>query len=569
MVKKVSKKTLLKRQNIIQLILSLAIIFLINYIGSFWFSRIDLTAEKRYSLSPATINMLKKLDDIVYFKVYLEGDFPAGFKRLRNETKEMLNQFRAYSKNIEYEFINPSESPDKKTRNSIYRQLYMKGLDPTNLQTAENGGRSEKIIFPGAIVTYKEREVPVQLLLSQMGVSSDQVLNNSVQSLEYSLASAIRKLSTVQKPKIGFIEGHGELGKIEVEDIAGALSEYYSVSRVNINHKLNSLKDYKSIIIAKPDSIFDDKDKFIIDQFIMKGGKVLWLIDPVFASMDSLRNNNTTVGVINTLNLEDMLFRYGVRLNTNLILDMQSVPIPVVTGQMGNQPQQSLLPWYYFPVLTPSINHPIVNNLNAVRTEFISSIDTVGAKGIKKTILLTSSKYSKVVNTPAIINLEILRKKPDPSSFNKSYIPVAVLLEGKFHSIFANRLTPEIMNNPEIGFKNISTENKMIVIADGDIIKNQVYVSNGKKVPYPLGYDKYTKHTFGNKDLILNAMNYLCDDSGLISARSKELKLRLLDKSEISDSGLFWQIINIIIPIVLIIGFGIYQTTMRKRKYST
>ena len=568
MVEKKKKSKKLKRQNIVQLILSLAIIILINFIGSFWFYRIDLTSEKRYSLSPATIKMLKSLDDIVYFKIYLDGEFPAGFKRLRNETKEMLNQFRAYSKNIEYEFINPSASPDKKTRTAIYRQLFNKGLDPTNLEQNENGGHSEQIIFPGGIVTYKEREVPVQLLLSQMGVPSEQVLNNSIQSLEYSFASAIRKLSTTVKPKVGFIEGHGELEKIYVADISNALSEYYDVERVKINHKFKSLEFFKAIIIAKPDSAFDDKDKFIIDQFIMKGGKVLWLIDPVFASMDSLRNTNTTVGIINPINLEDMLFKYGVRLNTNLIQDLQAVPIPVVTGHVGNRPQQSLLPWFYFPLLMPQSNNPIVNNLNAIKTEFISSIDTVGAKGIKKTILLTSSKYSKFINTPALINLELLKKKPDPMEYNKPYQPVAVLLEGKFHSLFKNRLTPEIFQNPLIDFKEISPNTKMIIIADGDIIKNQVYFNNGKEFPYPLGYDKYTKQSFGNKDLILNAVNYLCDDDGLISVRARELKLRLLDKTKIEDESLYWQIINVIMPVVLIILFGIFQTYFRKRKYT-
>lgn len=569
----------LKKQNIVSFILGLFIIVLINIIGNFLFSRYDLTNEKRYSLSKATKDLLKNTDDIVYFKIYLDGDFPAGFKRLRNATKEILDEFRAYNKNIQYEFINPNSISDKKARNDLYRQLVEKGIQPTNLQVKQKGGSVQQIIFPGAEVTYKGRSLPLQLLISQIGIESEQVLNNSIQSLEYNISSVIRKLNVAVKPKIAIIEGHGELTKYQMFDITQSLSEYYQVERIALNEQINALTErkisdtaetkvhnkYKAIIIAKPDSAFSEKDKFIIDQFIMYGGKVLWLIDPVFASMDSLNKSSQTVGIANDINLSDQLFRYGVRLNTNLIMDLNALPIPVVTGKIGNQPQTSFLPWYYFPILLPTSTHPIIKNLNAIKTEFISSIDTIENE-IKKTILLTSSRYSRLINTPVIIDLDIMKKQPDERLYNKPFQPVAVLLEGEFKSNFANRLNSEIAENENIKFLDKSKPTEMIVISDGDIIKSQFHYSKG--FPLPLGYDQYTGQTFGNKEFILNCMNYLCDETGLITVRSRELKLRLLDKTIIEKSKIKWQLINILIPIVLISILSFLMYYIRKRNFA-
>lgn len=564
-----NKRKGIRKSNIITLTMSVAIILFANIIGSYVFTRLDLTAEKRYSLCPATKTLLRNLNDIVFFKVYLEGDMPAGFKKLRNETKEMLDEFRAYSSNIQYEFIDPSEGKDKKDLSKFYKQLVQKGLIPSNLQVKDKGSSTQQIIFPGALVTYKDKELPVQILMSQMGIAPEAVLNSSVQSLEYNLANVIRKLTTIVKPKIGFIEGHGELGRYETADIGSELSEYYAVDRLKINHKLKALKGYKMIIIAKPDSAFDSKDKFIIDQFIMKGGKVLWLVDPVFASMDSLQKSNETIGIANQLNLDDQLFAYGVRLNFDLLLDLNAVPIPVKTGSMGNQPKFEFKPWYFSPLIMPAVKHVIVNNLNAIKTEFVSSIDTLKIPGIKKTVLLSTSKYTKIKQTPANISLDILRNQPDEREYNKQFIPVAVLLEGKFQSLFKYQwIPPEIKENKEIDFKDQSVPNKMIVISDGDIIKNQVQYSNGDKYPMPLGYDKYTGETFGNKDFLLNCIDYLSDESGLISVRSRELKIRLLDKTKITDGRLKIQIINTVSPIVIIILFGIGRSIYRKRKWT-
>jgi ABC-2 type transport system permease protein len=562
------KKKGIKRQNITQLLYGLIIIVLINIISSFVFTRIDLTSEKRYSLSDATKKLLKNLDDVVYFKIYLEGDFPAGFKQLRNETKEMLNQFRAYTDNIQYEFINPSASSDNKQTKDLYKQLVSKGLQPTNLKTSKTEGSSQQIIFPGAIVTYKERELPLQLLNTRYDIKPEVVLNSSVEGLEYNIASVIKKLSVNVKPKIAFLEGQGELDKYETGDITASLSEYYNVQRITINHKINALKDFKAIIIAKPDSVFDERDKFIIDQFIMKGGKVLWLVDPVFASMDSLRTSDQTVGIARKLGIEDQLFKYGARINYDLIQDIMALQIPVKTGNIGSQPQMNFYPWYFFPLAIPTINHPIVNNLNAIKFEFVSSIDTVGAKTIRKKVLLTTSKYSRSLGTPVTISLDIMQKEPDERLYNKSNIPIAVLLEGTFASLYKGRINDTIAKNKEIDFRESSVPNRMIVVSDGDVIRNQVQESNGIKYPLPLGYNKYTRESFGNRDFILNCIDYLCDETGLIQVRSRELKLRMLDKTKITKNKFMIQLVNTGLPILLVICFGIIQGIIRKRKYA-
>ena len=569
-----------RRSDLVQLITGLLIIVLVNIIASFLFTRFDLTAEKRYTIAPATKKILQSLDDVVFFRVFLNGDLPPGFQRLSNETKEMLDEFRAYSDNIQYEFVNPSDNPNAKDRNDAYRLLVEKGLQPTDLRVNKKGESSQMIIFPGAIVSYKGKEIPVQLLMAQLQEDPDQVLNTSVQSLEYNLASAIKSLKTAIKPRIAFIEGHGELNQLETIDLQNALSAFYSVDRIALNHKINSLavriksdsthevllNKYRAVIIAKPVRPFDEKDKFLLDQFIMRGGKVLWLIDPVFASMDSLQKYNSTIGIPNDINLEDMLFNYGVRLNLNLVQDMNALQIPVKTGQIGNQPQFDFFKWYFFPVLIPTMNHPIVNGLNAVKTEFISSLDTVAAPGIRKTWLLNTSPYSRTVNAPALIDLEILRERPDERMFRQGPQPVAVLLEGVFTSAFLYRIPPELSVNPVLDFRAKSRETKMIVMADGDLAKNSFSQKEG--YPLPLGYDQYSRQTFGNRDLILNAVNYLCDDSGLISVRSRELKLRTLDANKLMSQRLLWQLLNVLLPVILIAGLGIIRFQVRRAVYA-
>jgi ABC-2 type transport system permease protein len=557
-----------KFNSFLQLFSAIVIVILINVIGNYVFHRFDLTAEKRYSLSAATKKLLKELDDVVYFKVYLEGEFPAGFKRLRSETKEMLDEFRAYAgDNIQYTFINPSQNEDVNKNTEVYEQLYKAGLLPTSLQVKTENGEQNQIIFPGALVTYHEKTSPLQLLKAQVALGEEEVLNGSIENLEFEFASTILKLTTKVKDKIAIVEGHGELNGKNLEDITKALEEYYVVERVRLNNQLFSLRGFKAAIIAKPDSSFDEKDKYILDQFVMKGGRTLWLIDPVMASMDSLTKNNVTLGLANPINLEDIIFKYGVRMNTNLVLDVQSAPIPVLAGYQGNQPQYKYYPWVYFPVAFPFCDHPIVKNLNAVKFEFASGIDTLNNREIKKTILLASSQYSRSVNTPARIDLSILKKNPNPKEYYRRNIPLAVLLEGEFESVFKNRIAPAVSTSEEMAFKAQGVKTAMIIVSDGDVIKNQVQSSTGKV--YPLGYDRYTQQQFGNKTFILNCMNYLLDDSGLITVRTRDIQIRLLNKTIISEQKLKWQLICILSPIIIIMLYGLFSGWLRKKRYAS
>ena len=562
-----------RARDLIQLVVWVVIVVLINYIGSFIFERFDLTSEKRYSLSEASKKQVAELEDIVFVRVYLDGDLPASYLQLRDATREMLDEFRAYGgENIGYEFIDPSADPDEKKRLDVYRELSEAGLQYSNIRVREGDKFSEQIIFPGALVSYRDREIPLQLLKSQLGAPEEIMLNNSIQQLEYELSSTIRKLTRLRKETIAFVEGHGELDNLESADIYETLSGFYNVKRVKIDGQLKSLKnddgvqDVAAIVIADPDSAFTEKDKFIIDQFVMRGGKVLWLVDQVYATMDSLADKSTTMGLPRDLNLDDQLFKYGVRINSDLVLDMRALPIPIVTGYVGNQPKQEFFPWPYFPLLMSASNHPVVNNLDAVTTQFVSSIDTIARKGIKKTILLATSEYSKVLKAPSRISFNMLREPLNPNQFLKADLPVAVLLEGTFESVFTNRIAPRVLEIENLKFREESLPTKMIVISDGDIMKNPV--NRAKNEFFTLGFDRYTQRLYGNKDFILNAINYLCDDSGLIEVRSKEFKIRLLDSEKARQERTYWQILNTAVPILLVLIFGVIQFTLRKRTYS-
>ncbi len=571
-----------RNRDLSSLAIGILVIVLINFSASLLFERFDLTSEKRYSLSNASKELVKNLDDIVYVKVYLEGDFPAAYKKMRDETREMLDEFRAYSNdNLDYEFINPAESGDEKITKEIYQQLFKQGLQPTDLNEKTTDGFSNKLIWPGAIFFYKGKEIPVQLLKSKLGSNPVNMINSSIEGLEYEIANAIYNLTTELKPKIAFIDGHGELNKYEVASLSTSLAEFYSIDRIKINGELYSLTErtmkdstqefvvhpkYDAIIIAKPTQKFSEKDKFIIDQYIMYGGKVVWMIDPVFASMDSLRTSDVTMAIPQDLNLDDQLFTYGVRVNANLIQDLQSAPIPIVTGMVGNQPKTELFPWYFFPLLTPANSHPIVNNLNAVKGEFTSTIDTINKAGITKIGLLKSSQYTKISSAPTRVSLSFLRFEPDQSQFNKGHQVAAALLEGSFESVFKNRVPPQIFEANEIAFREKSKPNKMIIIADGDIARNAVNPSTNEYMP--LGLDRYTKQQYGNADFMLNVMNYMCNDNGLMSVRTKKFKIRLLDHTVIKEEKVTWQIFNTVLPVGIMLLFGIAHFFYRKRKYT-
>ncbi len=571
----------LKKNQLISFGITLTIIIVVNIIASFVYTRFDLTSEKRYTLSDTSKEILRNLDDYVYFRVYLEGEFPAGFKKLRKETKEMLDEFRAYSKFVDYEFINPSESNDAAERNETYKLLYQSGLNPTELAIKTNAGAQQLVIWPCALVSYQEKEKPLDLLDTGVGESSSQALNNSAQNLEYKLISAIKELSQEKKSNIAFIEGHGELDENEVYDITRTLQKKYNVKRVTLDEQITALNsrtetkdssvvinsNYDAIIIAKPTKPFSEKDKFIIDQYVMHGGKVLWLIDPVSATMDSLQTSESTIGNALDINLDDMFFKYGLRLNKNLLLDLNSAKIALRTGQMGGQAQIEYFNWYYFPLLNAASDNSIVKNINPLKADFVSSIDPViSDSDVQKIPLLKTSNYTNIAAAPAYITLGMLRQAPDQRMFSQKSQNVAYLLKGEFESLYSNRMTSEIVESKEIGFKTSSEPTSMIVVADGDLIRNQFHIPKG--YPLPLGFDQYTQITYGNKDFIENAVSYLVDGEGLIEVRNRELKIRLLDANKINNDALIWQVVNVLLPSIVVIIFGIVLAIIRKRRFT-
>ncbi len=560
------KTTNVKRQAWLSLGVFVLMIILVNFISSLAFFRIDFTKEKRFTLSDASKSYMKNLDDIVYVTVYLEGEFPAGFKRLRNATRETLDDLKAYAgSNLEYEFINPTEEADPKVREEIIQQLAKKGLTPINVQVRDENGQKPQIVIPGAMVTYRGREQAFPLLQnSSVASSADEVLNNSVINLEFQIVNNIKKVTQSERSSIAFIQGHGELDTFRTNDIIRTLRTYYDVKFVNLMQTSpQDLYPYKTLIIAKPTQVYTEAEKFNLDQYVMNGGRILWLIDPLNADMDSLGPQQMMLTSTYQLNLEDQLFSYGARINNDLMQDIQCAPIPVITGNMGGQPQQDLLPWLFYPIFIPNTTHPVAKNLDGVRSEFASTIDTIDVPKVKKTALLQSSNYTKVLNAPVRVALQMLSIEPNPQQFVKKNMISAVALEGTFTSVFKNRL---VAKNDNAKFLEESKPTRMIVVSDGDIIKN--YFSKRDSIPQPLGYDRFTRRTFSNSTFIQNAIDWLADDYNLISARSKEVKLRMLDSGRIKKEKLRWQVFNIMFPTLLVILVGSILFYRRKKKYA-
>ncbi len=429
---------------------------------------------------------------------------------------------------------------------------------------SESGNKSQ-IIFPGAIVSYNGRETTWQIFKQQVGVPPDVCVNNSVSSLEYELTNAIRKLQRNVKPKIAFIQGHGELDTLQTADIYSALSEYYDIDYIAINHQLKALKPYKAVIVAQPDSAWDEKDKFILDQFIMKGGRALFCIDNVYTNMDSLKLKGFTLGLAISKNLDDLFFTYGVRINNNLLNDYTCTSIPINRGFKG-APDFQMAPWYYNPLSLPNLNHPIVKNLDLIKFEFASSIDTISAKNVRKTILLNTSKNTRIQNTPARVSLAMAMMKPKDELFKKGPQPLAVMLEGTFKSLYEYRIPISISKDSAIAFSGKSQPTSVIVISDGDVIKNEIQFATMS--PFPLGYDKYMKKTFANKTFILNCMNYLCDGADFLNLRARDVQLRTLDRKKIKNESFKWKLINVTVPIAIVLLLGIILIQHRKRKYT-
>lgn len=536
---------------------------LLNIIANLFSFRIDLTEEKRYTIKDQTIALLENLDEEVYVEVYLGGELNAGFRRFRKSIEETLEEFSIHSgKRVRYAFTDPATAMGQKARNEFMADLAARGIQPTNVVDKKDGQRVEKIIFPGAIISYGGFETGVMLLKGNKAASSEEIINQSIEGVEFELANAIHKLVNTDRKQIGFVDGHGELDSLEIAAFNNQVLEFYDVFRVDLSRK-SDLSRYDVLIVAKPKYEYSPLEKYRLDQFIMRGGKVMFLIDKLEASMDSASREDYFAFPYRH-NLDDQLFRYGARVNLDLVQDQNAALYPIVTGQVGGKPQMQLIDWPFFPLISSYPEHPITRNLDAVITRFASSIDTVKAEGVKKTPLLVTSKYSRSVGAPVNISVDKLRSM-SAAQFDKSAIPIGYLLEGKFTSLYKNRFLPE--GADPAGFRPEGDFSRIVVIADGDIARNEINPRSGQ--PQELGFDPFSNYTFANRDFLMNTLAFLTDEAGLIQTRNKQIKIRPLDRQRIQDEKTFWQIVNVSLPLVVLIAFGVVRSFIRKRRYAS
>lgn len=553
----------------LQILLILGIILFINILSQYFNTYLDFTEEKRFTLTEPTKKLIKDVKNVVYIQVLLEGNFPSGFKRLQQSTKEILDQFNSENGYIEYEFENPNEGTVD-VINARRKSYSEEGLIPTNLMVRSGSENKEQLIYPYAIVKLGDRKISVNLLENAPDLDQEANLSNSISLLEYKLATAIQKVHYPEKKNILFTTGHGELAREQTKSLVSLLNSSYNLAWINLDSTFIIKPEIDLLIIARPIIPFTEKNKFVLDQYVMNGGKIIWLVDGLKMSLDSLSTRNEFIPEPLDLNLTDYFFKNGIRINSNLVLDLECSRIPQVIGRTGDKPQIELFPWYYHPLIAPRSNHPIVSNIDRISLEFPSTIDTLKTKtDIKKTILLQSSQYSRYQTSPMKVGFEMMRYKPDPDKFNRPNLPIGILLEGTFGSLYENRLDEDmnnILSSIGIPFKTISSPTSMLVVADGDVIKNLYDKETGKFAP--IGYNKYEKATFnGNKDFILNSIEFMINQNNILTARTKEFKLRMLDKVKAEKDKLYWQSINIVVPIILIVLFGTINFYWRKKKY--
>lgn len=559
----------IKLKSWLQFLTVIAGMILLVTAGSFLKIRYDLTGDKRFTLSNPTRRILKNLKNDIYIQVYLDGEIPIPLKRLKRSVSEMLDEFRVASHaKIDYEFINPSGGKDSKQREAMYQTLLKKGLAPINIKSGDTeGGSTQKIIFPGMIINYNGIEVPVNFL-NNSSVSYEQNILRSVEGLEYEMIQTISTLASDSIKKVAFLEGQNEMPEIETADITYNLAKFFTIDRGTIGGKEGVLDKYAAVVIAGPEKPFSESDKLVLDQYLMNGGKILWLVDEVAVNADSLASGST-VGLFRPLNIEDQLFRYGCRINPLIVQDLECVPIRLMVMSGGTRQQVVPAPWVYYPLLRPSATHSITRNMNRIEGKFVNYIDTVGLDpAIRKKILLSTSKLSRTVSPPVIISLKEAELTPDEKDFNKPDLPVAVLLEGVFTSAFKNRMVGTISGDKNLKIRTESKETKMIVIADADMIRNEVSRSGLNESPLPLGQDKYTGQIYGNRDFLINCLNWLVDKNGIMELRSREMKLRLLNTQIVKTQRLKWQVINTAGPLAIVILAGFIYNYLRKRKYT-
>ena len=552
------------KSNIVKIAIVLLVIIVVNVISGKVYKRFDLTKDKRYTLSQSALNTVNGVDSPVIVDVFLEGEFPSEFRRLRNETQQLLEEFALYNSNITFNFINPLE--DEATRDSNIQQLVQRGMQPLQLSVNESGKSSQELIFPWALASYNDQTVLIPLIKNKIGSNQQELVTNSIQNLEYAFADGFKKLVSQKEKKIAILKGNGELSDIYIADFLKTIKEHYFLAPFTLDSVANNplgtlknIKEYDLIIVAKPTLAFSEEEKQVLDQYTMNGGKSLWLTESIVMDKDSLYNDSgKAVAIMRDLNMNDFFFKYGVRVNPVIVNDLYSAPITLAIGE-GSDAQFQPLQWPYSPLAAGNPDHSITSNLNLVKFDFASQIDTL-KNSVKKTILLQTSSLTKLDGVPKEISLDIVTQEPDPSTFTKGPQNLALLLEGEFTSVYNNRIKP--FNQSDI--KDKSTPTKMIIIADGDVIKNDVV----KSKPQELGFDRWTGRSFGNKEFLLNAVNYLLNDDGLINIRSKEIQIAFLDTQKVEDEKSKWQFINIALPLLLLGVFGFAFNYFRKKKYA-
>lgn len=554
-----------KKDTIKQLVFIIIALVAINFAGSFVFKRFDLTQDKRYTLSQTSLDIIKQIDEPVYVDVFLEGKFPGEFKRLQTETRQLLEEFKAYNSNIIFQFVNPLEEEDN--REEIMMSFYERGLTPLSITVEDRGKQTQEIVYPWAIATYKDRSSKIPLLKNMMGASTAEKVISSVQHLEYAVTDAFNKIIKEKEKKVAVIKGNGQLHDLLMADFIKNVRDSYYIGSFTLDSvaknplkTLEDLKKYDLAVVAKPTQPFSEQEKQVLDQYIINGGKTLWLIDAVNIEMDSLYETGTSLAFPRDLNLNDLFFKYGVRINSDLIKDEQATPIKLASGDPGSNTQYQEYFWKYAPFIYPDSDHAVVKNMSGIKLEFANSIDTL-KNNITKTVLLQSSQYSKKIGTPTEISLNMILEEASPQDYQGTgLIPVAVLLEGSFKSMYENRILP--FKDPS--YKTQENESKMIIVSDGDIIKNQL---DKNFQPLELGYDKWTNNLFDNKDFLMNSVNYLLDDTGLINIRTKDVDLPMLDREKVYENYSYIQFITVGLPIIILLFFGLLFTYIRKRKY--
>ena len=550
------------KSKLLQILFVLVALVGVNVLANFFFFRIDLTEEKRYSLSDGTINLLENLPADVVVKVYLDGEMPAGFKRLQSAVRETLEEFKVHAGNkLNYRFVNPDDFSTEKGRKEFYEEMLRRGMVPTNVVDVKSGKRTEKPVFPWAIISVDTLETKTLLLKGSRLASPQEQLNQSYEGVEYQLASAISELSTGTRKRIGILNSVSKVPAGRLSDAIVSLQKKYDLFQVDLAKSPN-LSGLDAILMVKPDVPFSEDDKFKLDQFVTHGGKAVFFMDAL--KVDSVGHEGTYAQP-SQLGLDELFFRWGVRVNANIIKDLELCgAIPLNVGMNGDKPNIQIVPWRFFPLLNSFGKSPIVKNLDAVYAHFAGTMDTVQAAGIEKTPLLLTSPYTQVLNAPVLISYNEARRQPNPRDYKAGVKTVAYLLEGTFTSLYQNRILP---SDPRVkNFQAQSPPTSIVICADGDIPLNDW--DTKRNVPYPLGYDRFSQQTFANKDFVLNIFDYLLDDNGVIASRSKEVKLRPLDKIQLAEKRMFWQVINLGVPLVWVVLLGLVWQWWRKRKYA-